>query len=271
MKSLKRLRNQLLVRYGNQFDTLCPNPIFILGNEKSGTTAITANVAQAAGLKVTLDIPPIWNPMHGKLHKKEVKLNDFIKDNAYYFKNQIIKEPVLSFFIPELIELYKDSKFVLIVRDPRDNIRSILNRLKIPGNLESLKEQNIDWNSSFWKSWQTVLYMDWMGINYDNYVESMALRWTVLYKSYKEHQDKVILVKYEDFMKDKGSFITQLCKDLELPVKNDFKQTLNKQFQSKGNRNTSWEEFFGVKNLERINSSCSEYFSELNYTIAQEV
>ena len=103
-------------------------PIFILGNPKSGTTVIGKLISKASNKSHTSDIKSVIYNSSQKLDSGLISLNYFIKNHKYEFSKEIIKEPSLSYHVEDLIETYPDSKFIWIVRNPFQNIRSILNR-----------------------------------------------------------------------------------------------------------------------------------------------
>ena len=116
-----------------------PAPIIVLGHQKTGTSVIAALLGEATGKSVTIDmfhhnnkIRPFFRE---DIFNKKLSLRDFIQANALYFSTDIIKEPDLTFHYEALLNYFPKAKFVFVIRDPRDNIRSILNRLKISGNL----------------------------------------------------------------------------------------------------------------------------------------
>ena len=93
---LKKVASRLLTTAQNRFYHPHPHPIFILGNEKSGTTIIAASLAKATQQTVTLDIEGLWDPVQTQLFTREIELSKVIARNARAFSNQIIKEPVLT-------------------------------------------------------------------------------------------------------------------------------------------------------------------------------
>ncbi len=242
-----------------------PRPLFVLGNEKSGTTVIAASLAKATGQKVTLDIKGVWDPVQTQLYRGEKTIEQVIKANKYAFSKKIIKEPVLTFEYKKLKKIYPDSDFVLIVRDPRDNIRSILNRLGLPGDLESLTLEHREAMGPLWTTWNTVLDTSWLGIKEEHYIAAMAKRWNFIIDLYTNNQEAIILFLYEDFMADKVGSIRKLARQLNLKLKHDIENFVDIQFQSKGNRTISPETFFGNKNLNLINSLCGERMKKLGY------
>ena len=125
------------------FSKINSDPLLILGNQKSGTTVIASLLSKATKKTLTSDIKSLIKNPSLKLDFKLLCLNDFIKQHKYDFSKDIIKEPFLSFYAEELIESFPNAKIVWIVRNPYQNIRSILNRLKIPGNLQKIKFWNL--------------------------------------------------------------------------------------------------------------------------------
>jgi Sulfotransferase family len=255
--------NKLLKTIMPPFKINCA-PIFVLGKEKSGTTVIAALLAKCANQTVTLDLPRLWGPMETRIHSGEVRFSDFVQNNRRYFSRDIIKEPCLTFLYSELKRAFPQAKYLMIVRDPRDNIRSILNRLGIHGNLE-----NIDANtfSKISPGWQVVLDGRWLGLQGDTYIEMAAARWNYAVDVYLEHDNEMVLVRYEDFVADKIGMIKNLARQLGIPQAHDISDSINIQYQPSGNRSISWEEFFGRENLLRIERICGGRMKTFGYQI----
>ena len=264
---LKYIANQIKIKVRNRTDSLEIEPIFILGNEKSGTTVIADLLAKACNYSVTLDIPPIWNPIQLDIHNNKRKLRDLIQKNKYYFGAKVIKEPVLTFEYPQLKSLYPRAKFILIVRDPRDNIRSILNRLSIAGNLTAFNLDNLLGKQKFKESWTTVIDNRWLGIEFTHYIESMASRWCHIVDLYLNNPDDILLMRYEDFTQNKVEYITNFAQRFESEIDKSFEKFVDIQYQVAGNKNVQYEEFFGQTNLEKILTICENRMNSLEYGV----
>lgn len=270
-KILKRLKNlykflrtKNIIRY--QSFAAKKQTIFVLGNQKSGTTAIGALLSKATGKSVTLDLVRAIDEYSWQLNIK-YKLETFESFAQRYskeFSSEIIKAPSLTFFYEDLIKLFPNSKFVYIARNPFDNIRSILNRLKIPGNESNL---NYELYSELERvpSWKLVLNSGWLGQQGDDYIESLAYRWNIATQIYLNNKEKFDLIKYETFKNDKVFQIDKLAATLGLEVKYDISDSINKQYQSKGNNSENILDFFGEENFETINKICSETAKEIGY------
>ena len=243
-----------------------PSPIIILGNQKSGTTAVAALLAEMTGLSATLDLKKeMKNPVIDRVKTGGMSMTDFVRLNKLDFSREIIKEPSLSPFYAELAECFPRSRFVMVIRDPRDNIRSILNRLRIPGNLPTITE---DQRSEITPAWELILDGRWLGLEGENYIEMLAERWRYITDLYLRNAGRMVLLKYEDFSKDKTGTLDRLATTLGLEKKKDVSHRVNVQFQPAGDRSVRWDDFYGPENLARIERICSEHMQKLGYTLS---
>ncbi len=265
-RKIRVLQNMIERFVGNHLNVLFSineHPIFVLGNQKSGTTAIAALLGLATKSSVTLDIPKIENvSLTDSLFKGKVDFSEFIMMNRIAFSKDIIKEPTLTFFFNELLRFFPESKYIFVIRDPRDNIRSILDRCALPGNLDSLKESHL---KNILPGWRKILEGEWVG-NGQNYIEILASRWNIAAEVFLKNKKNFILIRYEDFLKDRPGEIYKLAQKVGLKVKKDIRQYVNYQYQSKGkHRGISWIDFFGNNNLKKIEEICNHYMKIFNY------
>lgn len=246
------------------FYNLNPSPIFILGNEKSGTSAIAALLGEATNQSYAIDVPSIYEQENlGKIIRKEVDLKSFINQySKIEFSKKIIKEPSFTWFYRQLRSIYPKAKFVFIVRNPRTNIRSMLNRMNLKGDLKNISKTDINHLPI---EWQKIIDNRWIGIETLNYIESLAMRWNKAVSVYFENREDFILIKYEDFLKDKNQSISDLAIQLNLRVLTSIEEKLDLPFQPKGDNSLPLETFFEKENLEIINSICQKGMKEFNY------
>ncbi len=240
------------------------NPLFVFGNQKSGTSIIAALLSKYSGQSLTLDFK-VTNKFirdYTLLIERKKNIESFIKNHKFEFSADIIKEPNLTQFIPELTDLFKSQKHIFIVRDPYDNIRSILNRLNVKGNLEMFNETN-----KLSPMWNYIINDYFLYSEELNYIEILAHRWSRFVDFYTNYSKNLILVRYEDFLKNKVIAIDQLAGKIDLKKKNSIANEVDVQYQRKGQKNINYIEFFGEKNLERINSICSEKMKSFNYEL----
>lgn len=252
---LKRLYLDGVLSVKNRIYKPNKGALFIFGFQKSGTTAIAGLLAKKANKSVTLDTKYLWPPYLEMLQSGGLTLEHVVNTYCYPFSKQIIKEPNLTIFIDELHNIFTLAKYIFIVRNPYENIRSLLNRLQIPGNLDyvDLKTVHPNWRH-FFKS------------NGNNYVQDIANRWVAVngQKKFIE-SSRCILVRYEDFLKDKNSYVHQLAVDVGFEPKKDIVKRLDHQFQPKGNVNVDPKAFFGKRNYQIIENTCGHLVEYYGY------
>ena len=240
-------------------------PVFILCVQKSGTTAIAALLADATGLPATLDITrAISRPGSKILRKYGVEgFDDFVYRYRKEFSRKIVKEPGLTFDYEGLKEYFPKARFVMIMREPKDNIRSILNRLKVPGHLKWLAPE--DW-PELKKSpaWRINLDSSWLGHWPESYVDSLAYRWRLSAETYFNQPEAFTLIRYEDFLDDKKATVEGLARTLGFEVVVDIAGDVDKQYQPKGRRVTDYDEYFG-ENIPWIRKQCNDWAERLGY------
>ncbi|HDQ41846.1 MAG TPA: sulfotransferase, partial [Desulfonatronum sp.] len=184
--------------------------------------------------------------------------------NRLDFSRKIIKEANLTPFYDQLTTRFPLARFVFIVREPVDNIRSLLNRWDLPGDKKHLSAKEM---REIKKSWHILFNGEWLGLNGDGYIEMMAERWRYLADIYLKNSERMALIRYEDFRADKQNAIKALAKKLDLPAENDISGLLNVQFQPRGRRDTNLAEFFGAENLRTIERICGRHMEQLGYNV----
>ena len=243
-----------------------PHPVFVLGNQKSGTSAVAGLLSIATGLSATLDLmAEIERPRYPEVLRGELAFRDFVRCHKLCFAQPIIKDPNLTLLYDHLRSFFSGAQFVFVVRDPRDNVRSILDRLDLPGNSSDLTQQQ---RNSIPKAWSLILDSGWLGFADGNYVEMLASRWNIMTDVLLTHRDSIYLIRYEDFLIDKRGSINQLATQLGLRTVEDISDKMDMQFQPRGrNRNLDWLTFFGKENLCRIEQTCSSRMNRLGYLV----
>ena len=237
-------------------------PIFVLGNQKSGTTSIAAMLGARAGLQVSLDFPgEVIDPVFDQIQTNQISFDRFVYKNIEQWRAPIIKEPNLSLLFDEIQQYFPQARFVFIVRHPLDNIRSILNRLNLPGDKEALSDEQLD---SLPLAWKKIVFNSGLAhLQSDHYVESLALRWQCIANVYRSRPESMVLVRYEDFCTDKTGVVDSVCATLGLSAQGDIAHLLDHQFHSRGQRDVDLTAFYGERNLNLITNLCRdgmEYF-----------
>ena len=237
-------------------------PILLLGNQKSGTTAIAALLARHTGRSVTLDVPALWGDAERAIRAGEVRLEDVVRRDRLRFSRDIVKEPALSFIADAARAAFPAATLVTVVRDPRDNLRSVFDRLGLPGDRQVDAETPAGL-SEHWRAW---LRPEPLGLPPGStHVDVAAHRWNLAADTWLEHPDDVLLVRYEDFLQDKAGYVAGLADRLGLPHVQDVAAETDTDFQPRGDRDVRWDRFFGADGLRRVNALCGPRMERLGY------
>ena len=236
--------------------------LFVLGNHKSGTTAIAKLLATMCGQTATIDFPRIIRRDGYALARGELSFEDLVNRHPALFCTDIVKIPALTFVAPEIVRRFPESKILFIVRDPRDNIRSILNRRKIPGDrnqLPVLKKLLMRIQN------RPSMDADIWGSGDGGYVGVLARRWNLAIDALNKLGAIPFVLKYEDFLAEKQPTLDLLANQFGFGIDRDVSAILDMQFQPAGNSNVDWREFFG-SNLATIDGLCKERMVDFNYS-----
>jgi len=237
-----------------------PQPILVLGNQKSGTSAVAHLLADLCGLSKTIDVEPLWDAKGHAVMQGRARFADVVRRHPRCFSTQLVKEPMMTFFADQVLERFPDAPVVFVVRDPRDNLRSLLNRRGLPGDLEELTPEL----RASLGGHVTVDPEVWGGAG-ENYVGVLAHRWNLATDAYLAHAERMELVRYEDFLSDKLGTLERLARCVGRAPLHDVSARLDLDFQPRGDRDARWPSFFGPRNLARIEGICGGRMERMGY------
>jgi hypothetical protein len=163
------------------------------------------------------------------------------------------------------VERFPDAKYVFIARDPRNNIRSLLDSRGLPGDRSALRNEDTQHLSSS----RTLLNGEAWQISADNYIELLSKRWVRAIQglhTLRKAPSDCLLIKYEDFLSEKYDCIRRAAPRLDIPEREDISSKLDVAFQPRGShRDADWIDFFGSRNLSIINAVCEEEMVTMGY------
>ena len=252
----------------NRLYNVNEKPLIVMGNQKSGTTVVASLLGKASGKTVTIDrFYQLKNQIEIRraLFDERRTFESFVDANRYYFSFDVIKDPNFIFLFEDIAGCFPEAKLIFISRDPRDNIRSILNRLQLPGDLDSLSCQE---RKEIPEAWNLLINGELPSVEGDTYIENLAYRWNVSAEKYLTNQSDIELIRYEDFLADKSGSIVELAEKVDLEPTTDISKYIDIQYQPRGDRNVSWLDFFGARNLRKIENICFGRMSAFNYTVS---
>jgi hypothetical protein len=226
---------------------------------------ITALLGEATGLSYTIDVFCFFGDAEWRLLTGEMDFNTFVQKARYRFSKDIVKEPSFIAFYDELKECFPNARFVFVVRHPVDNIRSILDRLNLPGDRACLSASHWESIADESQNWEMILEGSPYGHEGDTYIETLALRWKMSAQLYLSERSRFERITYEAFNKNKEEQIYNLVWRLGFDVSTDISDQVDVQYQPRGRRNTDPESFFGERNLEIISKVCQPEMKALGY------
>jgi hypothetical protein len=113
------------------------------------------------------------------------------------------------------------------------------------------------------RTWRSILAGADLGLPPAHYIDILATRWLRAAEIPGQLDTRNIVIRYEDFARDKRASIETLAKALGLSVVADISAKLDHAFQPRG-RGAAPKEFFG-KNYARIGAICGAKASQLGY------
>jgi len=237
-------------------------PVFVFGNQKSGTTAVAALLARYLGLEYSHDMffQNGWID-NDAAFRNSLEISELVKRSPRSFSAGVIKDPDLTFMMTQCLRHFSDSQSIFLIREPRRNIASILHRLGLEGNHPSASVPPMRFEQSI--LWGNTLSSERLGLPPGNYVETLARRWRRAAELYRYHASETILLRYEDFTKNKYRSISRIAEELKREQVNSIDKMLDFKFQPNSKNIENFDEFFGDENSQRIKSICgdlSKYF-----------
>ncbi len=242
-----------------------PRPVFILGHQKSGTSAVAALLAEMTLSSVAVDlVNEDRRPSYQRVVSGEMSFERFVRRNRLDFSCDIVKEPNLTLLYPELCTRFPRAPKIMVVRDPRTTIKSVLNRLGFPGDRADLTTRE---KRLVRRGWDLALDPTWLGLHGTTYIEVLAARWVYYADVYLNHRDDMELVRYEDFRSDKIAELKRLAHAVGLVPRASISHLLEVQFQPRGDEATPIHEFFSAENLAIIEKVCGASMADLGYSV----
>jgi hypothetical protein len=240
--------------------------VIVTGMPKSGTTAIAKLLGFTTGQKVCSD--PFYRlsrmkiDFRDKLFDNQLSLNTLWRRHRRVFSGTIIKDPNFVLLLPQIRKMLPDAQIVFIIRDPRDNIRSILNRLGLPG-----KPQDSDLDlADLPIGWRNLIRGKSPHIPGKEYVEVLARRWRMAAEVLQRYREFCVVIRYEDFTNNKSAAIFNLAGQLGYSELQKIDHLVDVQYQPKGDAAVLWDEFFGKTQLTIIEQVTAPLLGHFGYT-----
>lgn len=255
-----RLLDDRLFRLSKPLRRVNPDAIHVFGCQKSGTSAVAQLTAMAGGLSATVDIPTIWRTPVSDIVRGEASVKGLVEAHRPYFSRELVKEPGLAPILDEVAGHIGLQKVVFVVRNPTTNVRSILQRRGVAGDLPELRVEDVaamlkgNWHWTYdWPHVYRPQAKFWSEGRH--YVEGLGALWSSCVAAMERAEKngvEVHVVRYEDFVKDKRGTVERILAEFGRPVRQDVSAHVDVRFQPKGDHSISVEDFFGADNLARL-------------------
>ncbi|MTT52806.1 hypothetical protein F1529_09955 [Alcanivorax sp. VBW004] len=113
-------------------------------------------------------------------------------------------------------------------------------------------------------SWRVNFDTSWLGCCHENYIDALGYRWKLSADIYFNAEDDFLMIRYEDFIKDKQALVEILFHKLGLKVKQDISGIVDKQYQSRGKQVKDYGGYYN-KNKQFIDHQTKSFSEKLGF------
>ena len=226
-----------------------PDPVFVVGCSRSGTTVTYETIAAAPQLlKFGYEIPQFWNGLVGPLN------NGWHSEAAYAEEAEprhrdaalrlfyarlglgrvVDKTCINTLRLPYLYQLFPDAMFVFIQRDGRDNISSMMDGWRHDGHFRLSQflgpsPEPVAINGGEFTEWSFFLPPGWRDYNQASLEEVCAYQWVTANRMALEAKKAIpppqwIHLRYEDIFERPVAMFQEAFERLGIPFTEDLRQ-----------------------------------------------
>jgi len=241
-KNLRALRHAARGWYWNLARPEAPDPIFVVGCSRSGTTVTYETLAATPGLLVFgYEIPQFWDALWGPrtngweseaagaehatpAHRDAARRHFY----ATLGLGQVLEKTCINVMrVPYLLRLFPKARFVFIHRDGRDNISSMIDGWRHDGHFGLTKflgpfPCEVRINDGEFRDWSFFLPPGWRDYNRARLEEVCAFQWLTANQMALDAgrlvpADQWIRVRYEDIFDRPVEMFRDVLDRLDLP------------------------------------------------------
>jgi hypothetical protein len=220
-------------------------PVIVLGHQRSGTSAIAHLVSKASNSPLVDDPPWTFTANVRQVYGDDVATARYLEEHRRDVEHGILKAPALTPLAPAIERWNLALRFLVVVRNPRDNIAAAL---------EWRRDRDANSTTDFWD-------MRWLGIEETDRLEMLAQRW-VRHIEAAQHLNHAVWVCYDDFCGDKAGVVRRLvdslgferCAPIDALVDQQFKKDFGDGRIRGANR---WQAELSDEQAMRIHARCN--------------
>lgn len=252
-KNLLQLRRQARGLWYDGTRPAMPDPVFVIGCSRSGTTVTYETLAAAPQfLKFGWEIPQFWDGLHGPLNNgwhseaagaeharpqhRDVALRFFYQRLGV---GRVLDKTCINVLrVPYLLALFPQARFVFIQRDGRDNISSMIDGWRHGRSDGDFHLSQFfgpfpdpvairDGDSTF-SDWAFFLAPGWQAYNRADLAEVCAFQWLSANRLALQARKSVpapqwIQLRYEDLFERPVEMFRDAFERLDLPFSDELR------------------------------------------------
>ncbi len=248
-KNWLELRYRLRGLFWEAVRPTTPDPIFVVGCSRSGTTVTYETIAAAPQLlKFGYEIPQFWNGLVGPLNNGWHSEAAYAKEaeprhrdaalRLFYARlgrgRVVDKTCINTLRLPYLYRLFPDAMFVFIQRDGRDNISSMMDGWRHDGHFRLSQflgpsPEPVAINGGEFTEWSFFLPPGWRDYNQASLEEVCAYQWVTANHMALEAKKAIpppqwIHLRYEDIFERPVAMFQEAFERLGIPFTEDLRQ-----------------------------------------------
>ena len=297
LKNIVALNYKFKEQLYNIVQPKIPDPIFIIGCSRAGTTVTFETIRQSpALLSFPYEIPQFWHSLFGPWdnhwHSEVATSKDAPPEHRYkafaYFyarlgKGQVLDKSCINILrIPYLHTLFPNAKFIFIQRDGRDNISSLMdgwqhnNHFNLKPFLGEIPA-SIQIDNGKFNDWSFFLPPSWREYNHASLEEVCAHQWLTANQMALDAKELIpeknwIQIRYEDLFETPIEMFQTVFEQLDLPFTDEIKShcaKLNKRPTSIVNglpQKEKWKSQ-NPEAIDKILPKIDTYLSKVNFFV----
>jgi hypothetical protein len=241
-KNLRAAQHVVRGRYWNVVRPEAPDPIFLVGCSRSGTTVTYETIASAPGLlSFGWEIPEFWEDLYGpqacNWESHAARAEDARPEHRdaafrYFFarlgRGQVLDKTCINVLrVPYLLQLFPNARFIYIYRDGRDNVSSLMEGWRHDGHFGLAKllgpfPCRVSINNGEFSEWSFFLPPGWRDYNNASLEDVCAFQWLSANRMARDASKRIpprqwLALRYEDIFDRPIAMFQHVFEWLDLP------------------------------------------------------
>lgn len=247
-KNLSEFKYRLRGLYYELFHPPMPDPVFVVGCSRSGTTVTYETIAASPQLlKFGYEVPQLWNGLTGP-HNNGWHSEAAYAENArpehretafrYFFQRlgqgRVLDKTCINVMrLPYLYKLFPQATFVYIQRDGRDNVSSMMNGWRHDGHFRLSQflgpfPEPVAINNGEFTEWSFFLPPGWREYNRASLEEVCAYQWITANRMALDAKRTIpaeqwIHLRYEDIFERPVEMFREVFERISVPFTTELK------------------------------------------------